>query len=142
MKVTVVMANVQWRSNISGGLPTYNRGHKMTFWIINTLCSVYCIWRVIVMMSWQGRVDNGGRFFILISFVPILSVIMAVSLILIEGLFFLGGKFDKWWSSPKMVTWRTLRKIRKRRRGPIVRIVEHMHKKREEKANEADVSED
>lgn len=114
----------------------------MTFWIINALCSVYCIWRMIVMMSWQGRVDNGGRFFILISFVPILSVIMAVSLILIEGLFFLGGKFDKWWSSPKMVTWRTLRKIRKRRRGPIVRIVEHMHKKREEKANEADVSED
>lgn len=115
---------------------------NIIFWVVNVLCSVFCIWRVITMMSWSGEVDNWGRFFILISFVPILSVIAAVSIAFSEGLFHGGAWLDKWWSSPKMVTWRTLRKIRKRRRGPIVRVVEHMHKKREEKANEADVSED
>lgn len=114
------------------------------FWLINGGSTIFVIWGILWMMSWSGKVDNFGRLFILLSFVPVLSIILAMALAFVFALFCGGTWFDKWWQSPKMVTWRTLRKIRKRRRGPLVRIVEHMHKKQKlkEKANEADVSED
>jgi len=88
------------------------------------------------MMSWSGKVDNFGRLFILMSFFPIISALMALAIVFAEGLCHGGAWADKLWKSPKMVAWRTMRKLRKRRRGPIVRIVEHMHKKREGKRNE------
>ena len=114
---------------------------NIIFWTVNVLCSIFCIWRVLTMMSWSGEVDNIGRIFVILAFVPILSVLMAISIAFAESLFHGGAWIDKWWQSPKMVLWRTMRKLRKRRRGPIVRIVEHMHNKREEKKNEADVPE-
>lgn len=111
------------------------------FWVLNVLCTVFSVWRILTLLSWSGEVDNTGRVMIVLAFVPILSIIMAISIAFAEGLFYGAARIDKWWASPKMVTWRTMRKIRKRRRGPIVRIVEHMHKKREEKKRETDVSE-
>lgn len=114
------------------------------FWVVNGGSTIIVIWCLLWMMSWSGKVDNFGRFFILLSFVPGLSVLMAIAIVGALSLCHGAVCFDKWWASPKMVTWRTMRKIRKRRRGPIVRIVEHMHNKQKlkEKANEADVSED
>lgn len=111
------------------------------FWVFNVLCSVFVIWRVLIMMSWDGKVDNGGRVIILFSLVPILSVFMAIAMAFVLLLFEGGERFDKWWESDKMVARRIHWKIRKRRRGPLVRIVEHMHNKRKEKENEADVPE-
>lgn len=111
------------------------------FWVVNVLCSVFVIWRVLFLMSMDGKVDMAGRVIMLFALVPVLSVFMAIAFAFVIILFEGGAMIDKWWGSDKMVARRIHWKIRKRRRGPIVRIVEHMHNKRKEKENETDVPE-
>lgn len=96
------------------------------------ICTVVGIWRILVMCSKTGRVYNDDRFIIFLALTPF-SLLLAPVLVLVESAFWLGGKWDKFTQSPGYVAWKIQRQIRKRRRGPVVRIVEHMHKKRLEK---------
>lgn len=97
--------------------------------ILWALSSLFVAWRICHLMSLTGEVDNVGRVIILVGLLPVLSVILALCIVFTEVILWL----DRWWYSPKMVTWRLERKTRKRRCGPIVRIVQYMHNKRKEK---------
>lgn len=104
------------------------------FWLLPTVLS---IWGILHLLAKEGKVSNGDRVMLFFSLIPGISILIVGVLILVVVMF----KIDAWYNSPKMVAWRIERKIRKRRRGPIVRIVEHMHKKHLEKNSEKDLPE-
>lgn len=109
----------------------------VVLWII---FSAYSLWRMVVMMSVTGKVDGDDRFMAFLALTP-LSYIMAPCIALVEVCFFIGGWMDKFKARPAYIQWSIERKIRKRRRGPLVRIVEHLHNKRKEKAHEENLPE-
>lgn len=92
------------------------------------------------MMSITGRVGNEDRVMIFFMLTPV-SLMMAPVILFVEVMFWIGKKVDKFRESPRYVTWKIQRQIRKRRRGPLVRVVEHLHNKRKEKTREEDVPE-
>ena len=112
----------------------------MEFYIAWVVCSVVGIWRILNLMSFTGRVGTDDRVIIILCLTPF-SLLMTPIVLVIEFLFWVGKKIDNFKESPRYVAWSIQRQIRKRWRGPIVRIVEHMHNKRKEKAREEDVSE-
>lgn len=109
----------------------------VTLWVI---FSAFSLWRMIVMMSITGKVDGDDRFMAFLVLTP-LSYITAPCIALVEVCFLVGGWVDKFKSRPAYIQWSIERKIRKRRRGPLVRIVEHLHNKRKEKAHEENLPE-
>lgn len=113
----------------------------LPFYIAWAFTSLYSTLHMCWLMSGDGKVDNVGRVLIVVSWVPLLSFVMAFCLFVIGVLFFICERLNKWWNSPKMVTWRINRKIRKPWRGPLVRIVEAMHKFRETRRNENEIPE-
>lgn len=113
----------------------------MIFYITWVLGALYSWWRIINQMAEDGVVDNGGRVLLFLSLFPLMAQVIAFLLFVVETLFWAAKRIDTWWESPTLVTWRIERKIRKRRRGPIVTLVQYLHKRKMEKANEKDVSE-
>lgn len=113
----------------------------MIFYITWVLGALYSWWRIISQMAEEGEVDNGGRVLLFLSLFPGIGLVIAFLLFLVEVMFWIAKWIDKWWQSPALVTWRIERKIRKRRRGPIVTLVQYLHKRKLEKAHEKDVSE-
>lgn len=97
--------------------------------------SIYSLWRIIVVSSYEGKVTNADRLVVAFALSP-LSPIVAVLLFLAEGICFISEAHQKWYNSPKQVARRLERKIRKRRRGPLVWAVETLHQKRQEKKND------
>lgn len=114
---------------------------SLTTLVLSLLCTAYSIWRVISLMAKDGYVDNGGRVMIFMSFIPGVSFLLAFCLVVVESLFFIGEQIDKFRATPRYITWKINRQIRKPWRGPIVRAVEYLHNKRKEKQHEEDVSE-
>lgn len=114
----------------------------MNIYIVWALCSLVGIWRLVRLMSVSGRVGNADRLMIFFAMTPF-SLMLTPILLLVEFLFWAGNKLDKFLQSPRYVTWKIERKIRKRRRGPLVRTVEYLHNKRKEqgKVNEKDIFE-
>lgn len=112
----------------------------MEFYIAWAVCSVIGTWRILKLLSRDGHVGNDDRLMVFLTLTPF-SFVTAPILVIIEILFWAGRKIDKFKESPRYVAWSIQRQIRKRWRGPIVRIVQHMHNKRKEKAREEDVSE-
>lgn len=113
----------------------------MEFYIAWAVCSVVGTWRLLNLLAGTGHVGNDDRVMLFLTALTPFSLLMTPILLVIEFLFWVGKKIDKFKESPRYVAWSIQRKIRKRWRGPIVRIVEHMHNKRKEKAREEDVSE-
>lgn len=101
-------------------------------WIAGT---IYSLWRIIVVSSYEGKVTNTDRLIVAFALSP-LSPIVALLLFLAEGICFIAEAYQKWYNSPKQVTRRLEKKIRKRRRGPLVWAVETLHQKRQEKKDE------
>lgn len=112
----------------------------MVFYIVWAVCTVVGVWRILRLLSQTGHVGNDDRLMIFFALTPF-SVLLTPILLIIEFMFWAGKKVDEFRESPKYVSWSIQRKIRKRWRGPVVRIVEHMHKKRKEKASEEDLPE-
>lgn len=105
-------------------------------WVAGTL---YSLWRIIVISSYEGKVTNTDRLIVAFALSP-LSPVVAVILFIAEAICFLAEAYRKWYNSPKQVTRRLEKKIRKRRRGPLVWAVETLHEKRQkEKKNEETV---
>lgn len=109
------------------------------FYISWALCSVIGIWRMLSLMSISGRVGNDDRVMILFALTP--ASFLMTPILFVELMFWVGRKIDKFRESPRYVTWKIQRQIRKRRRGPLVRVVEHLHNKRKEKTREENVPE-
>ena len=112
----------------------------MVFYIVWAVCTVVGVWRILRLLSEIGRVGNDDRLMIFFALTPF-SLLLTPILLIIEFMFWAGKKLDEFRESPKYVSWSIQRKIRKRWRGPVVRIVEYMHKKRKEKASEEDLPE-
>lgn len=110
------------------------------FYLLWVLFSVVGIWRMLSLMSVSGRVGNDDRVMLLFMLTPA-CFLMTPVLLFVELMFWVGRKIDKFRESPRYVTWKIQRQIRKRRRGPLVRVVEHLHNKRKEKTREEDVPE-
>lgn len=113
---------------------------NIVFYALWALSSVVGIWRMINLMSMSGRVGHDDRVMILFILTPA-SLLMTPVILVVELLFWVGKKIDNFRESPRYVTWKIQRQIRKRRRGPLVRVVEHLYNKRKEKAREKGVSE-
>jgi len=113
---------------------------SIIFYGLWALCSVVGIWRMVNLMSLSGRVGNDDRVMIFFTLTPF-SLMMTPILLFVEFMFWIGKKVDRLRESPRYVAWKIQRQIRKRRRGPLVRAVEHLHKKRKEKEREEDVPE-
>lgn len=112
----------------------------LTLYVVWALCSIFSIWQIIVLMSYSGRVQNDDRLMLLFAITPF-SLMMAPILLLVQLVFWAGKRIDRFKESPRYVTWKIKRKIRKRRRGPVVRVVEYLYNKREEKRREKEISE-
>lgn len=112
----------------------------MELYLAWAVCSVVGVWRILNLLAGTGRVYNDDRMMIILTLTPF-SLLITPFMLAIETLLWVGKKVDDFRESPKYVAWSIQRKIRKRWRGPIVRVVEHMHNKRKEKAREEDVSE-
>lgn len=109
---------------------------SVTFCIIWAASTLACLWFIFLILSRDGEVNNLDRFLIFVSLFPVFSTILAWAI----GVSLLALWMEHiWYNSPKITLWRLERKIRKRRRGPFVRIVQHLHKKRKEKENETKV---
>ncbi|AFH21014.1 membrane protein [Cronobacter phage CR9] len=104
------------------------------------LFSAYSLWRIIVLMSINGKVNGDDRFMVLLAMTPA-SYLFAPCIALVEFCFFLDKRWKKFKQRPDYISWSLQRKIRKRWRGPLVRIVEHLHNKRKEKAREENLPE-
>lgn len=109
----------------------------VVLWIIS---SAYSLWRMIALMAISGKVRGDDRFMAFLALTP-LSYLMAPCIALVEVCFFVSKRVDKFKARPAYIQWSIERKIRKRRRGPLVRIVEHLHNKRKAKAHEEDLPE-
>ena len=101
-------------------------------WIVGT---IYSLWRIIVVSSYEGKVTNSDRLIVAFALSP-LSPAIAFLIFVAEGICTIERAYEKWYNSPKQVARRLERKIRKRRRGPLVWAVETLHQKRQEKKND------
>ncbi|ARB11589.1 putative membrane protein [Pectobacterium phage vB_PatM_CB7] len=113
---------------------------QIVFYSLWALFSVVGVWRMVNLMSMSGRVGNDDRVMVLFILTPA-SLLLTPVILVVELLFWVGKKVDNFRESPRYVTWKIQRQIRKRRRGPLVRVVEHLYNKRKEKAREEGVSE-
>lgn len=105
------------------------------FVVLWVIFSAYSLWRIISLMAVSGKVSGDGRFMTILSMTP-LSYLIAPCIALAEACFFADSQVEKLKSSPAYIQWSIERKIRKRRRGPLVRIVEHLHNKRKGRVHE------
>lgn len=110
----------------------------VALWI---LFSAYSVYQMISMMAVTGNVTVDDRIAVFLALTP-LSYLTAPSIALVEVCFFVNSQVDKFKARPEYIQWSIERKIRKRRRGPLVRIVEHLHNKRKEQRHEEDLPAD
>lgn len=101
-------------------------------WIVGT---IYSLWRIIVVSSYEGKVTNSDRLIVAFALSPLAPAI-AFLIFVAESICAIERAYEKWYNSPKQVARRLERKIRKRRRGPLVWAVETLHQKRQEKKND------
>lgn len=102
-------------------------------WILPAL---YAVGRIVRELSREGRVNNEDRVAIFLCLFPLLSLIAVAALTLIDICILIDKVRRKVVDSPRYITWSIQRKIRKRRRGPLVVLVEYLHYRRKEKGKE------
>lgn len=107
----------------------------LNFYILWAVFSLVGVWRVLCVMAINGEVNNSDRMVIFFMLTPV-SLIAAPMIILFELALWGDRKIEKLKKSPRYVAWKISRQIRKRRRGPVVRVVEWMHKRRKEDHDE------
>lgn len=100
------------------------------------LPSLYSVGRIIMEMSKSGRVDNDDRVAVFLSLFPIVSLFSAAALIIVDIIILIDKVQKRIVTSPRYIAWSIQRQIRRRRRGPLVTLVEYLHNRRKDKGKE------